>query len=142
MKEEFFKHVEISRIPVRVIMQLTYNCNFRCVHCYQTPLKQECSNYVTANEWKPFLKELRERGCMFLAFTGGELFSYPDFCTLYEFAYDLGYKITLTTNGSLINDVHMELFKKYKPEAVFITLYGMSELTYKEFTNTTGAYIG
>ncbi len=140
VKEEFVNFIEQNRIPVRVVLQLTYVCNFRCVHCYQTPIKEKANDFLSAQEWRPLLIELRKRGCMFLSLTGGEIFSYPDFFELYRIAYELGFKISLSTNGSLIRQEHIRFLKKYRPEKVCITLYGMSQETYGKFCKNQNAF--
>lgn len=48
----------------------------------------------------------------------------------------MGYKITLSTNGSLLNDDHLALLKENKPIAVFVTIYGSSNSSYHHFCRT------
>ena len=138
--DKFINHLRARRIPVRAMIQLTYKCNFRCVHCYETPLKGVKEESPSLDEWAQILKVLREHGCMFLTFTGGEIFTIPFFMELYEYAYDLGFKISLVSNGSLITSQVITLFESKKPEKVYISLYGMSDNTYTTFCQAKGSY--
>ncbi len=137
--ESFENYLRDHRIPVRAMIQLTYKCNFRCVHCYETPLKDVEERKLSVEDWVRILHMLRENGCMFLSFTGGEIFVVPSFAKIYEAAYDMGFKISLVTNGSLISPEIITLLSNKKPEKVHITLYGMSESTYENFCRNKNA---
>lgn len=136
----FERYLLNRRVPIRAMIQLTYNCNFRCLHCYETPLKNNMKKEAVLDEWKQILKKLRDKGCMFLAFTGGEVLTVPYWCEIYEYAYDLGLKITIATNGSLITPDIIDLFSRKKPEQVHITVYGMSEETYAAFCQKSAMF--
>ena len=137
--ESFAKYLREHRIPIRAMLQLTYRCNFRCLHCYETPLKNSTERNPTVEEWIRILQVLRKNGCMFLSFTGGEILSVSSFSEIYESAYDMGFKISLVTNGSLISPEIINLLSNKKPEKVHITLYGMSESTYMTFCGNKNA---
>ncbi|WP_020224607.1 radical SAM protein [Holdemania massiliensis] len=83
-----------------------------------------------------FIDTVVERGCLFLNFTGGEIFLNPDFPEIYTHAIKKGCVITLFTNGALLDDATIDLLSKYKPYLVEITLYGFSEETYLNVTGT------
>ncbi len=140
LKESFSSYIKSKHIPIRAVIQLTYRCNFLCLHCYETPLKGQKIPGLSLNEWKYVLSLLREKGCMFLAFTGGEVFCCPYFTELYLYAYDLGYKITIMSNGSLIGPNIIKVFSQKKPEKINITLYGMSQETYDTFCRNAVAF--
>ena len=137
---EFIDYLREKRIPVRAMVQLTYSCNFRCIHCYETPLKELQNPSLGLYEWTQILKTLREHGCMFLSFTGGEVFTVPLFSELYEIAYDLGFKISIISNGSILPYQMLEILSKKKPEKIHISLYGMSDNTYTNFCKTANGY--
>ena len=47
-----------------------------------------------------------------------------DFAEIYTAICQMGFIITLNTNATLMNAKYLELFNKYPPTAVNITLYG------------------
>lgn len=46
-----------------------------------------------------------------------------------------GFLIDLVTNGSLINEEHIKLFKEFPPHNIMITMYGTSKEEYIDFTS-------
>lgn len=71
---------------------------------------------------------------MAIRFTGGEIFTRTDFYEIYSYAYKHNFKISLSTNASLINTKIMELLLNKPPHKMSVTLYGMSDDIYKQFT--------
>lgn len=134
MLDKFNDNVIRKRIPIRSILQLTYKCNFKCVHCYQTPLKGNERLELNTEECKKIIKILKNNGCVLLTFTGGEVFTRADFMELYSYAYDLNLKISIISNGFLINKDIITLFSKKTPTCITVTIYGNSDDTYDNFT--------
>ncbi len=67
---------------------------------------------------------------------GGEPLLHPDFNLIYSVLYDNGFQVALTTNGSLISDAIVELFKSKPPAILWISIYGFSKTEYLDVTNT------
>lgn len=134
MENDLEKILKYNRFPIYVNLQLTYRCNCKCLHCYQTPIKDFLDKELDFDEWRKILDILKDNKTMIIHFTGGEVFVRNDFIKIYEYAYDKNFKIMISTNASLIDDKWIELFKRKKSYKVAITLYGMSESTYKKFT--------
>lgn len=120
-----------KRIPLFTTIEIISNCNFRCPHCYISNRNSK----LTFDQFKNDLISIKKMGGIFLTITGGEPLLHSDFIKMYKFAHTLGFSISVYTNGSLINEKHIQLFQKYKPRYIDITLYGMSESVYKKFTN-------
>lgn len=112
-------------------IEITQNCNFRCKHCYCTDKDSESlslENYVN------IIDKLHSTGCLFLNFTGGEIFTHKYFTDIYTYAKNKGFIIDLLTNASLLNNQLIELFKKLPPNNIAITIYGTCEDDYLKFT--------
>jgi radical SAM protein with 4Fe4S-binding SPASM domain len=122
-----------ERIPLYAMIELTWRCNFRCVHCYQEGLRERHAELSTA-EWKRVLDELAELGCLFLTFTGGEALTRKDFAEIYSHAIQRGFVVTVFTNGSMVSESLLALWARLPPRKVEITLYGMSAEKYREVT--------
>lgn len=116
-----------DHLPILGEFELTAHCNFSCEMCYVVDGR---SKDLTTLEWKKIFKKAHENGLFFAVLTGGEIFMRKDFTELYNFLYDLGVKITLFTNASLINIELIEVLKKRPPEYIAITLYGSNDETY------------
>jgi radical SAM protein with 4Fe4S-binding SPASM domain len=124
---------QAARVPLYVMAELTWRCNFRCVHCYQEGLRDRHAE-LTTPEWKRLMDELAELGSVFLTLTGGETLARKDFAELYRYAVMKGFLVTVFTNGSLVTDEILALWSKLPPRKLEITLYGMSRETYTEVT--------
>ena len=135
--DEMFDLARENRIPLIATMELTTMCNFKCMHCYQDNKKI----FMPKSKAIDLIDTLTERGCVFLNFTGGEPLLHPDFDSIYSYAYNKGLKITIQSNASLITKEVMELFIKHPPRKFEITLYGVDEESYAEFTGNPNGYL-
>lgn len=121
-----------------VFFELTPSCNFNCVHCYL------CNNHTVKplpyEEIIRIIDILYEKEVLFLTLTGGDIFTRRDFLDIYLYAKKKGFIVELYTNGALINEQIVDVFKKYPPLLVDISLYGACEETYKRVTGVSGAF--
>ena len=90
---------------------------------------------LTVDEWTKIAKECKDKGTLFILLTGGEPLMYPKFKELYKSISQLGIVLTINTNGTLINNEIIDLWKEYPPRRVNISLYGSSNETYKRLCN-------
>jgi len=124
-------------------IEITRDCNFRCIHCYNLPLRgssEKKSSLLTLPDFKNLIDSLVKQGCLHIVFTGGEPLLNENFSEIWEYTYKKGLFITLFTNAYLINDKILDLFKKYPPYDIEITMYGFSNKTYKAVTSAKKAY--
>ncbi len=91
-----------EHIPLDVSLELTWRCNFRCAHCY-IPDFQAPDGLATGRILR-LLDELAEMGTLFLALTGGEPLLRRDWETIARRARELGFLVTLLTNGALVDN--------------------------------------
>ena len=138
---EFFRMLrgvaDRAGIPVAAAIALTYRCNFRCVHCYAHSSEDRDSE-LSCTAWIGIIDQLAEAGCLFLLITGGEPLLRPDFRDIYIHAKRRGMLVTVFTNGSLVDESHVRLFKDYPPRLVDISLYGMSPDVHQATTGVAG----
>ena len=86
------------------------------------------------------LDELAEMGCLWLLFTGGEIFARHDFLEIYNHAKKRGMLITLFTNGTLITERIADALAENPPFTIEITLYGRTKATYESLTGIPGSF--
>lgn len=131
-------------IPISGTFEITPLCNFNCKMCYIHKSKEEVSCHsrrmMTFNNWKEIASKSVKQGMLFLLITGGEPMLSPFFCDLYEYMIKHGVLVTVNTNGSLMNEKIFEMFKKYPPRRINITLYGASDETYEALCGVKGMY--
>lgn len=130
-------------VPFSTTFELTPFCNFSCVMCYVRLDKESAKKQgemLTASQWLDIAKQLRDMGTLKITLTGGEVFTHPQFWEIYSELNQMGFWITILSNGSLIDEEAMEKFRMYgMPYAVKLTLYGASNETYEK---VCGAYDG
>lgn len=147
-KNEKFENIVLNsaaehRIPVQGEIEITAECNYRCVHCYLSGERASNSRKADKVELELFKKicdQLRKEGCIWLLITGGEPLSHPDFYHMWRYAYKIGLRLHLFTNGSLITERHLELFYKYLPESIEISIYSLNRETYEKITGSSAGF--
>lgn len=126
------------RAPFTAGFELTAKCNLDCVHCYAKPGRTHKD--MTTEEFKAIFDILVDKGLMDAYFTGGEIFTRPDFEELYVYAKKKGVLISLLSNITLLNERHIDLFKEYPVEIISTTMYGYTEEAYERVTGVKGSY--
>ena len=132
-----------KRIPISGTIEVTERCNNRCAHCYvNLPLKDQKarSNELTFEEHCRILDEITAAGCLWVCFTGGEIFIRKDFLDIYTYAKRKGLLVTLFTNGTMITQQIADYLLKWRPFSIEITLYGNTKETYEKVTGIQGSY--
>lgn len=136
------KKIDRLHLPIHATIKLTYKCNFRCLHCYQTPEKNNHTDCeLNTDDWVKIIDLLKEKHVLTIQFTGGEVFARSDFIDIYMYAYNRNFKIVVLTNLSMLSTKILNLFKKYPPMCISTTLYGFSEETYFKFTKRKNTFI-
>jgi radical SAM protein with 4Fe4S-binding SPASM domain len=131
-----------QRKVVNAQIELTYGCNLHCVHCYtdcyNRPdlIKQE----MRYEEVTRILDQLAEEGCLWVCFTGGEIFMRKDFLDIYAYAKQKGFLITLFTNGTLFTETIADYLKEHPPFCIEISCHGATEETFDRITQVQGSF--
>jgi len=138
---QFYRKVsnKIDQHPLTGHIDLTYRCNFDCIHCYCKGSEDRGRELTTA-EWKEIFDEIHREGCMWLTFSGGDPLVRDDFLELYAYAKKKGFIITLFTNGQAFTDKIVDYLVKSPPYLIEITLNGITRDTYEVITRVKGSF--
>jgi radical SAM protein with 4Fe4S-binding SPASM domain len=128
-----------NRLPLSGSVSLTHRCNFRCAHCYARNGNSAAYEWSTS-QWLACIDEMAQAGCLFFLITGGEPLLREDFALIYQHAKEKGLLVTVFTNGALISDGIVQLFRDLPPRKVEVSLYGANEETYRRVTGVEGAH--
>ena len=114
---ELHKRVVSSRVPLNGMIEITRHCPLKCVHCYNNLSSTEATpeSELTYEEHCRILDEMAEAGCLWLLFTGGEIFARKDFLKIYTYAKKKGLIVTLFTNGTLIDKDVADTLADWRP---------------------------
>ena len=127
-----------QRVPVEAMIELTYGCNLRCVHCYNPT--HTAKGELVNGQIKAIIDQLAEQGCLRLAFTGGELFTRQDVFEIFAYAKSKGFAITILTNATLITSERADRIQALQPQCVEISIYGATQETYEGVTQIPGSF--
>ena len=133
----------LQRIPLNGAFELTSRCNYNCKMCYvHDPSKaiDLIGKELTADQWIRIAEDARDAGMLNLVLTGGEIFLRSDIEDIYERLSRMGFKITLYTNGSLIDEAKAKWLGRIPPTSMEITLYGASAETYEKLCGNSAGY--
>jgi MoaA/NifB/PqqE/SkfB family radical SAM enzyme len=132
-----------QRVPLDANIELAHRCNLPCVHCYlgdQKAIRQHRCDAQSTAAFKALLDEMADAGTLNLTFTGGDLMVRKDFCTLYEYAVHKGFLSTVFCDGALITTAVREVFARYRPRKVEVSVYGATRETYEGITQVSGSH--
>jgi radical SAM protein with 4Fe4S-binding SPASM domain len=131
------------RVPLNGTIEVTRRCPLTCLHCYNNlPMAdgEARARELDYDEHCRLLDQLADAGCLWLLYTGGEIFARRDFLDIYTYAKKKGFLVTLFTNGTLITERIADHLLKWRPFAIEITLYGLTKETYERLTGIPGSY--
>ena len=141
--EKFFQKARSRRVPVSGMLEITSRCNLRCVHCYLGDQKEQHKKRaleLSTQEVKTLIDQMVAAGTLNLLITGGDPMMRKDFPEIYEHAKRSGLLVTVFCDGVLVNEEIIELFERFPPRVVEISLYGATEEVYESITRVRGSH--
>ncbi len=129
-----------ERRPI-VVWNVTRTCNLRCVHCYSDSYAQKYPGELTHDEALRVIDDLAAFQVPAVLFSGGEPLTRPDLFDLMGYAVGKGLRLTLSTNGTLLDEAAAKKLKELGTTYVGISLDGIGE-TNDIFRGKKGAFDG
>jgi len=127
-----------TRKPI-VVWNITRSCNLRCAHCYSDSTANRYPGELNMDQCKAVIDDLADFGVPGLLFSGGEPMIHPQFFNLAAYARECGLRLTLSTNGTLIDAEAAERLKELQFAYVGISLDGIGA-THDHFRGREGAF--
>jgi radical SAM protein with 4Fe4S-binding SPASM domain len=127
-----------ERKPV-VVWNITRRCNLHCQHCYSDSSNRSYPGELTMEECRAVIDDLAVFGIPALLLSGGEPMVHPDFFEIASYARERGIRLTLSTNGTLLNGRNVARLLDIGFAYVGISLDGIGE-THDRFRGQTGAF--
>ena len=125
-----------GNIPLHVQIEITWKCNWRCVHCYQD---DHSLQNLSLEDIIHLIDELYYCGTMHVIITGGEPLVRKDIFEILRYIRQKGIGITLYTNGHLVNDSMAEELSELVAIAEISLLAGDEHL-HDELSRVRGSY--
>jgi len=137
---KFINHHSGIYYPISVLYELTYNCNEKCIHCYQDCKETKRKRDLDTNSVKKIVNGLYKAGTFFIIFSGGEPFIRNDFYTILEYTKKLNFSIDIFSNGTLIKKTDAKLIKDLNINKIHISLYSLNSKIHDNITRVSGSH--
>lgn len=144
---EYNKHLDINTQVQTVLLELTYNCSERCLHCYNMGATRNdeetsgrgCIAEMSINDYKKLIDELDALGCYKVCLSGGDPFAKPIVWEIIDYLYQKEIAFDIFTNGLTITN-KVEKLLDYYPRLVGISIYsGIAEI-HDKITRIKGSF--
>jgi MoaA/NifB/PqqE/SkfB family radical SAM enzyme len=109
----------------KICWRINRQCNLNCKHCLSGNRTRNY-NEMTTEEIIKVLNILKQNGVKEISFTGGEPLLKNDIMLVLKHAFNMGFKLTLTTNGLLVDEKWIKFIKQYISK-LKISLDGLKE---------------
>ncbi len=94
----------ITCYPFKLVAELTYRCNLKCIYCHNPVNKELFRDELTTRQWMDIIRDAKELDVVEINFTGGEPTLRNDLCKLVSYAKKLDFRVGIDTNATLMND--------------------------------------
>lgn len=135
---ELNKNVQDKKIPSQVLIELTYRCNLKCVHCYC--VEEKGRRELNLSEIERLLEELAVLGCFSVIFSGGETLVREDFFDILAAARKLHYVVCIFSNGVNLDAAAADKIAGFSPVGVEFSLYGPAAEAHEKITRVEGSF--
>ena len=135
--------LKARRAPLSFDLELTARCNNDCRHCYiNLPAGDRAAKAGEMTSWEivELAGEAAGMGAMWCLLTGGEPLLREDFEEVYLGLKRLGLLVSVFTNACLVTPAHVELFRRYPPRDIEVSVYGATRQTYERVSRRPGSY--
>lgn len=138
--------LEKEGIPFVVMFELTFNCNEKCVHCFNPGAARndnETSKRTDFEEidiahYKKTLNDLQALGVVKIIITGGDPFVKKDIWKLIKLIYERDFALDIYTNGiGLIG--REETLADFYPKTVALSVYSGYDFVHDRITRLKGS---
>lgn len=142
---EFVDHLVLGaeRRVMSFELELTARCNHDCRHCYiNLPAGDRAAKKkeLSLEQIGRIADQVVELGALWCLLSGGEPLLREDFADIYLMLKKKGLLVSVFTNACLLKREHVELFKKYPPRDMEVTVYGVTRATYEKVARKPGSY--
>ncbi len=128
--------------PRLIFWEVTKGCNLRCIHCRATASELASPNDLPKTKALSLIREVSQYANPILVLSGGEPLYRADLFELARSATDLGLRVALATNGTLVSKEIARKIVESGVRRVAISLDGADAATHDAFRGIPGAFAG
>lgn len=137
LKWHWSYYLKNKPFPLIAQFYTTHRCNFRCEICnfWRNPRKTE----IPLDKFKEIISDLKDMGCCFVNFTGGEPLILKDMMQRITCAKKKIPYIHMISNGFLINEEIAKRLNKTKIDSISISINAFGK-NYDKLTRVKGSF--
>ena len=135
-------HSHANTGPRLVAWEVTRNCNLNCVHCRAAASRGPYAGELSTEKCREILDQIAEVGRPIIILTGGEPLLRQDIFEIVQYGTDLGLRMVMAANGTLITPEIAKRMKSSGIQRVSISLDGPDASTHDRFRQVKGAFEG
>lgn len=137
----FLGIIFLKRKPLRYVdFAIGYACNLKCEHCFATALRDDHRRTLTLLDHKSVIKQAMELGALNFSFQGGEPTIYPNLINLIKESCPQQNLISVTTNGTLLDEDKILTLKRTGVDILTISLDSAIPEEHDKFRGESGAF--
>ncbi len=141
---DIFALAEEKGVPLSMMLELTYRCNERCLHCYlpetQGTRAIRIKDELSAEQWCGVLEQLAQAGTLYLTLSGGEALLKEDFDKILRRARELTFSVEIFTNAVLITPEIADFWAEWGVFGVSVSVYYPEALWHDRVTKVEGSF--
>lgn len=122
-----------------VVWNCTRACNLHCLHCYANAAAQKPTGELSTAEARRFIGHLAEFKVPVLLISGGEPLLRDDLPELVAYAVSRGIRVTISSNGTLLNQEKVTQLKEAGVGYIGVSLDGIGAVN-DRFRGHPGAF--
>lgn len=119
-------------------IELTSRCNERCIHCY-IPHEMKTVD-MSENTFLRIVDDIKEMKIKSVTLSGGECMYHPHFVDYLRILKNMGLRVKLLTNLTLLNDEIIDILKTGLFSTVQTTLFSLDEKVHDSVTQIHGSW--
>lgn len=119
-------------------MEITSNCNERCVHCY-IPHENKLA-HMEPELFYEILEQCKEMNVLHLTLSGGEPMMHDNFVDFLRKCNQYNFSVNVLSNLVLLNNDILEEMKRNKLLGVQVSLYSMKPDIHDAITQVKGSF--
>lgn len=128
-----------AHYPFNGQIELTYCCQYKCLHCYCKGM-EDARRELSTTEFKKIFDEIHKAGTIWLTLTGGDPLVRDDFLELYAYARKKGFILSVFTNAYGLTPRIINYLAKFPPYSVEITVNSTSKIIYEKINSKKNSF--
>ena len=125
-----------------IAWEVTRRCNLSCIHCRASASSECDKDELSTQECLDFLEKLSSWSQPVIILTGGEPLLREDIFAIAKFGTDLGLRMVMAPNGTLLDEVNIVKIKEAGIKRISISLDGDTAKSHDSFRQVEGAFEG